>query len=222
MPQHLSRRAFLGTAIGVGILVGPMTAQARADTRTVYRLNPNWGAGDPTCVANGGSRTCGGCHACVKHAANKRFATRAAAEAGRAHPGCKCGVEVACAVDTATYAQLFATSASVDLRTPGVSEQLVCAPANPTVDPPGTPGGSNGGDVTSGGSTIGAPASSALAATGVPSTAAASTSPFAYTGAPLAKLALTGAAGVAIGAVLLRTRRRPAPAPAPIESDAPE
>jgi hypothetical protein len=46
------------------------------------------------------------CKACHHHAANKLFATRAAAQNHRAHPGCKCTV-VQTRLDEATWVALF-------------------------------------------------------------------------------------------------------------------
>lgn len=151
----------------------------------VYWLNPHWGDGDPSCVPNQGQATCGGCYACVSHYQNKLFATSAAADAGRAHTGCKCLVEAAFTVDAATYAALFADgNASVDRRTPGVNEILAGSTSapSPTTDP----------------------------ATG---TATASDPPpgdgvLAFTGSAIGPLAAIGAGAVAVGAVMQRLARR--------------
>jgi hypothetical protein len=139
MEQSLSRRAFFAAMVGAGTLAVPLAGSARAATITLYRLNSDWGHGDPNCVPNRGQSTCGGCYACVNHSRNKLFATAAAADAGRAHPGCKCLVEAECAIDSATYDQLFAAGPSVDRRTPGVNELVDCSV--PTVSPTGTSSG---------------------------------------------------------------------------------
>lgn len=142
MKPPVSRRAFLGGAVGGLALAGPLASRAgAATTSTVYWLDPDWGNGDPGCVPNRGQSACGGCYACVSHYQNKLFATAAAADAGRAHPRCKCKVMAAFTVDDATYAALFATAESADRRTPGVSELLAgstTAPAASAV--PADPG----------------------------------------------------------------------------------
>lgn len=236
--QTLNRRAFIGALVGAGALAVPLarSVSAAASVQAVYRLNPNWGAGDAACLVNPGGSSCSGCSACVNHANNKLFATAAAADTGRAHPGCKCRVETACNVDSTTYDQLFNGASSVDLRTPGVSARFVCAPTAPVAEPThpdtepdpgggggtapdGNAGGQGGGHGSSGGangngtggSANGGTAPSALAVTGSASPLALSDPgplEFARTGANVGKLALTGAAMAAIGAVILRVRSR--------------
>ncbi len=133
----LSRRAFLGSVLGAGALAVPLAAAspAAASTSTLYLLNPDWGAGNPTCVPNHGQVGCGGCYACVAHYHNKLFATAAAAEAGRAHPRCRCLVQEAFAVDPGTYDELFVNGASVDRRTAGVNALLARSTAAPVSAP---------------------------------------------------------------------------------------
>src|ERR1700760_4270139 len=50
------------------------------------------------------------CKACHKHAANRLFATHAAADKGRAHPGCKCTIVRSSAVDPVQWKELFGTA----------------------------------------------------------------------------------------------------------------
>ena len=180
----MSRRMFLGSVLGASALAVPLAGRAAASTATLYWLDPDWGAGDPSCVPNQGQATCGGCSACVSHYQNKLFASAAAAEAGRAHPGCKCLVEKAFAVDQPTYDRLFGGgNTSVDRRTPGINEILAGSTAAPApqgatpipvvVDP--------GGSTSSG------------------------TLPL--TGAAAGPLAAVGAGAVAIGALLRRAGR---------------
>jgi hypothetical protein len=79
----------------------------------VWGLDPNWDGGDP------GSCGCGACASCRSHAANKWFASAAAADAGRAHPFCKCAVIPLVQVSERVYDALFADAGarpSVDLR----------------------------------------------------------------------------------------------------------
>jgi hypothetical protein len=47
------------------------------------------------------------CTACHHHAANRLFATRAAADHGRAHPGCRCTIVRSRAVSPAQWQALF-------------------------------------------------------------------------------------------------------------------
>lgn len=122
--QPVTRRAFLGTVVGAGVLAFPLAESASAATNTVYRLSADWGAGDSSCVPNRGQSGCGGCYACINHARSKVFASVAAADNGRAHPRCKCVVLPLESVDAATFEQLFAAGASADRRTPGVNGLL--------------------------------------------------------------------------------------------------
>jgi hypothetical protein len=50
---------------------------------------------------------CHGCRACHRHAKNKIFATRRAANRNRAHPHCRCKVVRGGTLDNATWAALF-------------------------------------------------------------------------------------------------------------------
>jgi hypothetical protein len=140
MQHSVSRRAFVGTVLGAGALAVPFARSAGAGTgaTTLYQLRANWGAGNPNCVPNRGQSDCGGCYACVNHARNKVFATVAAADAGRAHPRCKCVVAALFAVDPATYNQLFRNGPSVDRRTPGINE-LLSRSTTPPVAPVSLP-----------------------------------------------------------------------------------
>jgi hypothetical protein len=184
----LSRRAFLGSVLGAGAVAIPLAAAspAAASTSTLYLLNPDWGAGNPTCVPNHGQIGCGGCYACVAHYHNKLFASAAAADAGRAHPRCKCLVQEAFTVDPGTYDELFVNGTSVDRRTAGVNALLAQSTAAPV----------------------------SAAADGTAGVVSASSGSLAFTGAPLLPLAAAGAGAVALGAVMLRSSRaRPADVP---------
>lgn len=77
------------------------------------------------------------CRACRLHAANKVFATEAAALAGRAHPGCRC-TPVAVATTAASYTRLFTGANSVDRRSPGITAALAAA-GTPSDDGAATP-----------------------------------------------------------------------------------
>jgi hypothetical protein len=124
MRGSLSRRAFVGSAIGAGAFVVPLAQRANAATNLLYELRADWGAGNPNCVNDGGAPDCGGCYACVNHARNKVFATAAAADAGRAHAQCRCKVASLYTIDDLVYDKLFAHRRSVDRRTPGINALL--------------------------------------------------------------------------------------------------
>jgi hypothetical protein len=88
----LPRRAFLARgAAAVGGLVAALAARGatarprRAAGLVVYRLSPGGEAADRP-----GATGCRSCRACRRHGANKLFASAAAADAHRAHPGCRC------------------------------------------------------------------------------------------------------------------------------------
>ncbi len=84
----LGRRRFLILSVGGGAAaslgLSPASAGA-ATTATVWRLNAAWGYAVPP-----KGRTRCRCHACRDNAANKVFATQAAAITGRIHPCCVC------------------------------------------------------------------------------------------------------------------------------------
>ncbi len=82
------------------VLITPRPSPA---TGQAYRLDPNYGS-DPTACPAGG---CVGCAACRSHAANRILPS---AQAGRAHPGCKCLALPDPSIDAATYAALFTPS----------------------------------------------------------------------------------------------------------------
>jgi hypothetical protein len=105
----------------------------------VWGLDPNWDGGEES------SCGCGACASCRSHAANKWFASAAAADAGRAHPFCKCAVVPLVQVSESTYNALFAAAgarASVDLRYQWV--QAVLAQSPDATDAPLESGGSDG------------------------------------------------------------------------------
>ncbi len=123
----LSRRTALvgGLAVAGGLLV---TGRAdAADTVPTYALDPTQGG---TCLSPG----CSTCHACLSHAANKLFASAADADAGRAHPGCRCTVVAGVSVAQSVFDQLFAAAASADRRTVAVGS-LLATPVGNVVAP---------------------------------------------------------------------------------------
>jgi hypothetical protein len=110
-PTETTRRAFLGTVAalaGIGLMTSFAAPAAATAPSTAWQL-----------VARSDCR----CRACRVHAANKVFATEAAALAGRAHPGCRCA-PVALELPATAYVNLFRTATSVDRRTSGITAQL--------------------------------------------------------------------------------------------------
>ena len=112
MQQQLSRRDALVRGalvlVGVGSAVHPGSAWAarRPTVGVAYRLEA--------------TNRCD-CSACQRHAAHKLFATRAAADRGRAHPGCKCAIKKAAPLSKAQWEALFGSPkklkhSSVDRR----------------------------------------------------------------------------------------------------------
>lgn len=127
----MSRRLLLGA--GGATLAGLAWASTvdAVDTVPTFSLDPTVGG---TCLSPG----CSVCNACLAHAANKLFATEAAALAGRAHPGCRCAVVPGMAVAQTVFDQLFVAGAVADRRTPAIGALLASAPA--TVEAPGISG----------------------------------------------------------------------------------
>ena len=118
----LDRRGFLALLATSGtLLIGArdlLTAGAapQSPPSLVWRLDSHWGY--PT---GPGQKTHCQCNACVHHARNKVFATRADADAGRAHTHCVCQPR-AVQIDATKFSTLFPSgSGSVDLRTAGVA-----------------------------------------------------------------------------------------------------
>jgi hypothetical protein len=90
--MQISRRAVLvrGATIFTGLF---FVGSAEAATAGVsYRLKAG-----PHCS----------CKACHHHAANRLFATRSAADHGRAHPGCTCTIVRSRAVNAVQWRALF-------------------------------------------------------------------------------------------------------------------
>jgi hypothetical protein len=78
-----------------------------------------------TCAPGAG--VCTACNACTSHAANKIFASADAANAHRAHPGCRCGVYQAAELPEDTWLALFGPGGRigvVDIRDPRVQAIL--------------------------------------------------------------------------------------------------
>jgi hypothetical protein len=91
----------------------------------VWGLDPNWGGNPATCG-------CSACASCLAHAANKLFASAASADAGRAHPYCKCLVVPLARLDVDVYRSLFVNGGgreSVDRRYQWVQAIFTHAPS---------------------------------------------------------------------------------------------
>jgi hypothetical protein len=112
MHEGISRREVLARGVVVLGALAPFAAPAaaraakRRSSKVVYRLRATSRC---TCVA------------CQRHAVNKLFATRAAADRGRAHPGCQCEVVRGARLPRSQWNRLFGASsrlkyASVDRR----------------------------------------------------------------------------------------------------------
>jgi hypothetical protein len=101
----ISRRVALvrgvATLAGVHLHVHKATAPRVATPGVSYRLKAG-----PHCS----------CKACHHHAANRLFATRAAADTGRAHPGCRCTIVRSAAVDAVQWNALFGTARHLSRR----------------------------------------------------------------------------------------------------------
>ena len=141
--RTLCRRSFVGavTAVMWGLALGRAGpgAAAAAESVQVWGLDP---------CSTGGRCSCAGCSACRSHAANKLFATAAAADAKRAHPGCRCQVVALGEINRQLYDALFPAGGirlSVDRRYPWVQEvsgRFAGGPPvtpEPTVDDAGDP-----------------------------------------------------------------------------------
>jgi hypothetical protein len=143
----VGRRRFLLLGIGGGAaaLVGTTALPAVAAAPTtvpVWRLSADWGYRVPPT-----NRTRCRCKACRGHAANKVFASKAAALANRSHPCCICqpySVDLLASDSAALFAST--SDGAIDLRdseTRRRFEAAVVRSLGPVADPPtramGTP-----------------------------------------------------------------------------------
>jgi hypothetical protein len=110
--------ALVAAVAGLGGIVAPGWARKpQIKTRNVWRLDPSYGP----CKKNPNGRGCSACKACVKHAKNKRFASRQAAGTHRAHKHCNCKVVKGGKISRSAYSDLFGKpgklhAKSIDLR----------------------------------------------------------------------------------------------------------
>ena len=125
---------FLGAGLvtATGALGGyAARAGAASATTQVWMLDP-----DAACAT--GENGCSSCSACRAHAANKLFASAAAADANRAHTYCKCHVKPFAVLEQDVYDALFVTGGarpSADLRRQWVRAVLAQAPPLPELQP---------------------------------------------------------------------------------------
>jgi hypothetical protein len=123
-----SRRGLVGLAGAalVGVERGSDAVLGAPKKQKVFVFNPEWGAGqtiehstttcpDAKAATHKKGGRCHGCKACHNHAANKRFATREAAEQRRAHEGCLCAIESRL-VSQKAFVQMFGTPGSPGFR----------------------------------------------------------------------------------------------------------
>jgi hypothetical protein len=116
MQRPMVRRAFLKRAAAlVGGLATALSTRslvlAAPQQYPYFILNPEHGAGtscptDPI-ARHHSSHSCHGCQACHSHGANKLFRTQQAANAGRAHPNCKCVIQQGGTLPQGTFVALF-------------------------------------------------------------------------------------------------------------------
>lgn len=103
-----------------------------------YALDPEWGAGTEGCPVDPSanhqaSHACHSCNTCHKHGSNKLFPSAEAANANRAHLGCKCTVVEGGELPADVWAELFGPvdaveRQQVDRRWDWVAEILGGAP----------------------------------------------------------------------------------------------
>ena len=117
--------ALLAAIAGIGATAVPGWAKKKPKARSVWRLDAQAGR----CPPRAHGPDCSGCHACRKHAKNKRFPTAKAANKHRAHPHCKCKVRKAGKISRSSWVKLFGEPGnlkrkSIDLRDPKRFQQF--------------------------------------------------------------------------------------------------
>jgi hypothetical protein len=118
--RTLNRKRFLGSGLvaAAGSLGGYAATAGAAESIQVWGLDP--------------SAEAEACSSCIAHAANKLFASAAAADLGRAHTYCKCSVVPLVQLDKHVYDSLFTNGGgrdSVDRRYQWVQAIFAQAPA---------------------------------------------------------------------------------------------
>lgn len=91
-------------------------APPSGDTVATFALDPV--GGGSSCRGGTGNGTCGACGACRKHAENKVFRTKEAADEFRAHKGCRCAVVDGAVIDKNVADAVFAKGDVADKRDP--------------------------------------------------------------------------------------------------------
>ena len=129
--RAVTRRGFLrlgaATAVAAGAVatLGSGTAFAQTDggdAVQTLQLDPT--GGGSSCRHGHGNGTCAACNACKGHAKNKVFRTSDAADANRAHTGCRCAVVKGQTLPTPIADAVFGKSDVVDRRDPKVADLL--------------------------------------------------------------------------------------------------
>ena len=114
MERLWGRRQFLGSAVALGgstlLVACGKKAQPNPFTPSIPANNTGGPSGGAFQLST--RRQSHACKACQAHAHNRVYATRAAAEANRAHPGCNCQIATY-AADAATLSTLFPGNATV-------------------------------------------------------------------------------------------------------------
>lgn len=143
MPESISRRGFFARSAPVAaalapaaLLQGPAWAGKKKTLKKKYFvLQPEWNT-SPACnvLERNKPDDCHACNACHKHAKNKLFATRRAADRHRAHKGCKCKVVTGGKLEVSIWAELFngldnPKRRTVDRRKKGIKKILSRAAA---------------------------------------------------------------------------------------------
>lgn len=143
MPESISRRGFFARSAPVAAALAPaalLQAPAFGKKRTLKKkyfvLQPEW-ATSRNCNVQESKKPddCHACNACHKHAKNKMFATRRAADRHRAHKGCKCKVVPGGKLEVSVWAELFdgldnPKRRAVDRRKKGIKKILSRAAAS--------------------------------------------------------------------------------------------
>ena len=123
--NNLSRRVIVGLAgtalavVGLGVREA-LGGRRGKGKRRIFVLDPEHGTGDKGCGKNGrkAHKKGGGCHACIachRHAENKRFASRRAADRGRAHKHCNCKIKSK-SVSDQEFKRMFGQPGSLNFR----------------------------------------------------------------------------------------------------------
>lgn len=124
-------RVMTGTVAAVAIVGTTAGTAGAAETRETFRLDPipnGFGCQpEPKAAGKKGGAThphCSACNACKAHATHKFFANATAADATRAHKGCRCTIVAGAPLDASVFEVLFAKTDVVDDRNPDTAKML--------------------------------------------------------------------------------------------------